>query len=350
MKAAVWHGKGDVRIEELEEPQPGKGEVKLRIKVCGICGSDLHEFRSGPFIIPSRPHPLTGRSGGPVILGHEFSAEVVTCGKGVSRFQPGDRVVANPLICCGECFYCQTGQPVMCLKLGTYGFAADGAFAEFACFPEGQLHKVADEITDEQAAFVEPLAVAIHAVKRAKLGLGDTVAVIGAGPIGLLVMQTCLAAGANAVFVIEPLQVRRELAKALGATEVIAPQDADPGKALAKATEGLRATVALDCVGSQAAFDTALKATGRRARICVVGLSLTPIQVPFLRLWGHEKTITFSTGYDDEFPAAIALLRSGRVQVDPMITDRIPLEEMVEAGLKALMAEAEKHIKILVYP
>jgi len=238
----------------------------------------------------------------------------------------------------------------MCLKLGTYGFAADGAFAEFACYPEGSLYKLPPEITNEQGAFVEPLAVAIHAVKRAEVKLGDAVVVIGAGPIGLLVMQTCLVAGVSSVFVIEPLQMRRQLAKSLNATETISPQDADLVKVIGDATGGLRGKVAFDCVGSQVAFDTALKTTGRRAKICVVGLSLNPIQVPFLSLWGHEKTITFSTGYDDEFSAAIALLRSRRIEVDSMITGRISLEEMVESGLKILMREPKKHVKILVYP
>ena len=119
MKAAVWHKKGDIRIEEIPVPSPGPGQVKVKIKTCGICRSDLHEFREGPFIIPSRPPPLTGRQGGPVILGHEFSGEVVALGEGVTQFSPGDRVVANPLIYCGECHYCKLGQHIMCTKLHT---------------------------------------------------------------------------------------------------------------------------------------------------------------------------------------------------------------------------------------
>ena len=350
MKAAVWHQQGDIRMEEMTAPSPGPGQVKVRIKTCGICGSDLHEFRDGPFIIPTRPHPLTGREGGPVILGHEFSAEVVETGEGVTRFLQGDRVVVNPLIYCGECHYCKLGQHIMCTKLGTVGFAADGAFAEYGVFYEYALLKLPDSVSDDMGAFVEPLAVAVHAVNRARLKIGDSVAVVGAGPIGLLVMQACLAAGAGRVFVVEPMKARREIASETGAAAVIDPGETDPGREIGALTDGLRADGAFDCVGNQSSFDTAVRVTGRRAVICIVGLALKPIEVPFIRLWGYEKEMTFSSGYEDEFPAAIAYLADKRVQVDRLISGRIQLDDLVEKGIQPLIHEGEKHIKILVYP
>jgi (R,R)-butanediol dehydrogenase/meso-butanediol dehydrogenase/diacetyl reductase len=350
MKAAVWYGKEDIRIEEAPDPEPGPGEVKVRIKACGICGSDLHEFTDGPFIIPRRPHPLTGRAGGPMILGHEFSGEVAALGEGASRFRAGDRVVANPLIYCGQCHYCMRGQYIMCTKLGTFGLAADGAFAEFAVFPERTLLKLQDSVTDDMGAFVEPLAVALHAVNRSGLRPGDTAAVIGAGPIGLLVTCAALAVGARQVFVVEPMKARRELAARLGAAAVFETGGEDAGKAMGALTDGLRADVAFDCVGIQASFDTAVATTGRRAAICVVGLALKPVSVPFIRLWGHEKTVTFSSGYENEFPAAIALLADGRVRVEELISARIPLEDLVPKGIRALMEHPDRYVKILVYP
>lgn len=350
MKAAVWHGKGDIRIEEITDPTPGEGQVKARIKACGICGSDLHEYRDGPFLIPIKPHPLTHREGGPLILGHEFSAEVVELGERVSTLQKGDRVVCNPLIYCGSCHYCRRGQYIMCTKLGTVGLAEDGAFAEYGVFPAYGLHKLPDEVTDDMGAFVEPLAVALHGVNRSGLRIGHSAAVIGAGPIGLLVMQACLAAGAEKVFVIEPIKARRDLAAKTGARAVLNPTEADPGKEIAKLTDGLRVDIAFDCVGSQPSFDTAVRVTGRRAAICVVGLALKPIQVPFIRLWGHEKTVTFSSGYEDEFPAAIACLADKRVRVEELISDRIALEDLVSKGIEPLIHQGEKYIKILVYP
>ncbi|HAJ26448.1 MAG TPA: butanediol dehydrogenase [Syntrophus sp. (in: bacteria)] len=350
MKAAVWYAKEDIRFEDYPDPKVAAGQVKVKIKQCGICGSDLHEFRSGPFIIPAKPHPLTGCAGGPVILGHEFSAAVVEVGEGVKRFQVGDRVTVNPLIYCGKCHYCRKGVHIMCTKLGTVGFAWDGAFAEYGVYPEYSLYKLPDSVTDDMGAFVEPLAVAVHAVNRSGMKIGDNVAVVGAGPIGLFVLQACKAAGAGHVYVIEPMKARMETAAKTGANAVFDPTAVDAGKEIGALTDNLRADIAFDCVGNQSSFDTAVKVTGRRARICVVGLALKPISVPFIRLWGHEKELTFSSGYQDEFPAAIAYLEDGRVKVDALISARIGVGDLVEQGIKQLIEHPDQHVKILVSP
>ena len=351
MKAAVWHGKEDIRIEDVPEPNTGAGQVKVRIKVCGICGSDLHEYNSGPFIIPSRPHPLTGREGGPIILGHEFSGEVTEVGEGVTRVQPGDRVTVNPLIYCGECHYCRKGVHLMCVKLATVGFAWDGAFAEYGVFPEYSIFKLPDNMTYEMGACVEPLAVAVHAVNRSGLKIGDNVAVIGAGPIGLMVLQACKASGAGQVFVSEPMKNRIETAEKMRANAVLNPTEIDIGKEITGLTDGLRADIAFDCVGIRQTFESCIKVTGRRARICIVGLALKPIEVAFMRLWGHEKELTFSQGYDDEdFPAAINYLADGRVRVDDYITKIISMDDLVEGGIKELINNPDENVKILVTP
>jgi len=354
MKAAVWYAKGDIRYEDYPDPKVEAGQVKLKIKQCGICGSDLHEFRDGPFLIPAKPHPLTGRAGAPHILGHEFSAEVAEVGEGVKRFKAGDRVTVNPLLYCGKCHYCLRGQHIMCSKLGTIGFAANGAFAEYCVCPEYTLIKLPDTVTDEMGAFVEALNVVVHAVNRSGMKVGDNVVVIGAGTIGLLALQACKAAGAQHVYVIGHRKARLETAAKTGATAVFdntVPEKVDSSKAIAELTGGLRADIAIDCVGNQASFDTAVKVTGRRAKICIVGLALKPIQVPFFRLWGHEKEITFSSGYnDDEFAASIAYLADGRVKIDPIITARIKLKDFVEKGIKPLIENPDNHVKTLVSP
>jgi len=275
---------------------------------------------------------------------------VVDPGSGVTQFKAGDRVTMNALILCGECTYCRRGAYNMCLKLGSTGFAADGGFAEFAVLPGYSLHRLPASVSDDKGSFTEPLAVAIRAVKRSRMQIGDVVVVVGAGPIGLLVLQVCRAAGASRVFVVEPMKARRELASKLGAAAVFDPGEGDPGKAISDLTEVLRAEVAFDCVGNQPAFDTAIKVTGRRGIICVAGLSLKPIQVPFMRLWGHEKEITFSSGYENEFPAAIGLLADGRIDVESLISARIQLADLVEKGFNPLIKEADRYVKILVYP
>lgn len=351
MKAARWYEKGDIKIENIPIPEPGPGEVRVKVKVCGICGSDLHEYKAGPFIIPRRPHPLTGREGGPVTLGHELSGEVDALGDGVKGWELGDRVTVNPLIYCGECPGCKQGQHLMCSKLATAGFAADGAFAEYITAPAYGLHRLADNIDFDMGAFVEPLAVAVRAVKRSGLQMGQTVAIIGAGPIGLLVALVCKALGASKVFISEPMESRRKLAEKLLVTAAIDPTKEDPGKAIAALTNKARADVAIDCVGIQPSFDTAIKVTGRRATICVAGLALKPIEVPFLKLWGHEKSITFTQGYEDrEFACAVALLENGMEEIKEIITGRIALDNLVDDGLKALSEQGDKHVKIMVYP
>ena len=350
MKAAIWHEKKDIRIEEINIPVPGSNEVLVKIKACGICGSDLHEYNNGPFIIPSKPHPLTGLCAGPVILGHEFSAEVVESGTAVTGYMVGDRVTASALIVCNECHYCKTGAYNMCIKLGSTGFAANGGFAEYAILQDYALYRLPDSVNDDMGTFVEPLSVAIHAVKRSRLKIGDTAIVIGAGPVGLLVMQACIFAGATQVYIVEPIKKRRDIALKCGASAVFDPSHDDVGKAITMLTNGLRANVAFDCVGSQAAFDTAMKVTGRRGTICVVGLSIKSIQTPFIRLWGHEKEIVFSSGYENEFPIAIKLLESKKISVVEMISGRINLENLIEKGIRPLVESAENYIKIIVYP
>lgn len=350
MKAAVWYKKEDIRIENVPDPATGPGLVKVRIKACGICGSDLHEYRSGPVIIPKRPHPLTGRSNGPAILGHEFTGEVVEVGEGVNRLKPGDRITASSLLYCGKCHYCRTGQYGGCTKLGIVGFAWDGAFAEYGVFPEYIAFKLPDAVTDDMGALAEPLSVAIHAVKRSRMKIGASVAVVGAGPIGLLVMQACRAAGAGQVFVIEPYEMRRAIAAKTGATAVFDPTGMDIGKEIAKWTDGLRADWAFDCVGNQSSFDTAVKVTARRAVICDVGIATRPIEVPFSRLLTHEKEITFSNGYEDEFPTAIHYLADGRVRVESLISAHVKLDDLVKKGIKDLIEHGERHLKILVEP
>ncbi len=349
MQAAVWYGREDLRIMDIPEPSAAKDQVKIKVQWCGICGSDVHEYREWPLIIAKKPHPLTGKSV-PIVLGHEFSGDVVAVGEGVKRIRMGDRVTINCLIYCGTCVYCRDGEYNMCQRLATVGLTWDGAFAEYVVVPEFTVLKLPDTVTYEIGSFAEPLAVAVRAVKRSRLKVGDTGVVIGAGPIGLLVLQAAKAAGAGQVFAIEPMKTRRELAKQLGANEVFDPAQGDVGKEIADRTDGLRANVAYECVGNQSAFDTAIRVTGRRAVIVMVGLALKPLEVPFIRLWGHEKEISTCTGYVDEYPAALAFLADRRIRVEPMITAKIQLKDFIEKGLQEMIKNPERHIKILVTP
>lgn len=350
MKALRWHGQKDIRIEEVPDPSPGRGEVKIKVKWCGICGTDLTEYKSGPVLIPAkRPHPLTGKQA-PLIIGHEFSGEVVELGSEVTKVGLGDRVTVWPLLPCYSCYWCYRGRYNECLRLATIGLGADGAFAEYILVPERNVCKLPEKVTYEMGAFCEPLAVAVRACKRGEITIGDRVAVIGAGAIGLLVLQVARAAGAREVFVIEPQPARRELALKLGATKVFNPLEVDAGREIAKLTDNLRANKVIECAGIPATINMTLTLSGRAAKIVLVGISPTPVEFAFDRLLFLEKEITTVQGYVDEFPIAIFLLASGQVNVEPMISGKIKLTDIVEKGFGTLINHPEENIKILVSP
>ncbi|HLE44886.1 MAG TPA: zinc-binding dehydrogenase [Methylomirabilota bacterium] len=349
MKALRWHDRLDVRLDEVPEPTARRGEVVLRVLACGICGSDLHEYLRGPVYIPKGPHPLTGVAP-PVTLGHEFCGRVVEVGPEVGTLREGDRVTVNPCLLCGECVWCRRGQPNYCAKLGTLGLSRDGAFAPFVAAPASGCHPLPASVDDRAGATVEPLAVAVHAARRARLSGGERVAVVGAGPIGLLLLQVLKARGARWVAVIEPREERRRLACELGADVALDPEAQDPARALAELTDNERAEAAFECVGSPAAFTTAFRLAGKGGRIVVVGLVPTQVSVNLLALLAHEKEIVGSSAYTDEFPTAIGLLAEGRVRIAPLITAEVPLEEALPRGLDALRRREEAHVKIMVTP
>ncbi len=350
MKAARWYAQKDIRLDEVPEPFPKKGQVKIKVKWCGICGTDVTEYNAGPVFIPTtRPHPLTGMQP-PVTLGHEFSGDVIEVGEGVTNVKVGDRVTVCPLIYCGTCYYCMWGIHNMCMRLATMGLGADGAFAEYTIAPSYGCHKIPENMDYETAAFAEPLSTLVRACRKAKISSGETVAIIGAGAMGLLALQCAKASGAGKVFVVEPVAKRRAMAERLGATAVFDPTAVDVGKGIAELTNGLRAEVAMECSGVPAGALAALAVTGRLGRIVHVGLQERPVEYPFFRLLVHEKEILTVQGYNDEFPTAILFLADGRVSVDPLITDKIRLAELVENGLERMVSRRDDVIRILVSP
>lgn len=352
MKALRYYSGKDFRLEDIPEPAAGSGDVKIKVKWCGICGSDVHEYEAGPQMIPfDRPHPQTGRIA-PITGGHEFSGEVVAVGKNVTRVVAGDRVTVRPTLPCYQCHYCKRGRHIQCVILGTIGASTDGAFAEYVVVPEDTVFSLPAGLSYEMAAYAEPLACALHAVKRSGMEQGAIAAVIGAGPIGLLTLQAALACGAEKVIVFETIAGRREMAAKLGAFATIDPRDGDPGKAIARLTEGLRADPVFECAGPPAAMLLADQVSGRGAVIVEAGVMMETCDFPFQNLFMREKSIIASQGYVNEFPTAIAYLASGRIKCDPeMTTAKICLENILEEGFGVLTGERRfEHCKILVSP
>lgn len=349
MRAAVWYGPKDVRIEEVPVPTAGPGRVRIKVRWCAICGSDLHEYLAGPVLIPKRRHPLTGKLP-PIILGHEFAGDVVETGAGVTNISVGDRATINACLWCHECYWCLRGEYNLCAKLGSTGLCDDGGFAEYVSVPAYACHRLPDAITEEMGTFVEPLAVAAHACRRSRLGIGDTALVVGAGPIGLLMVQVLRSAGAREVYVVEKLEQRRRLAMELGAKAAFDPGDGDAGKWMDGLTAGVRADVAFDCVGNQPAVETAVKASKKGGTVVIVGIHPQPISFDFGRMVAHEKTFIGSSAYTDEYPLALSLLADRRVVVEPLITGRVELADLVRKGFDVLVERPGEQVKIIVRP
>ncbi len=351
MKALLFYGGSDMRLEDVPEPSPTSDEVKVQVKWCGICGSDLHEYQNGPILVPvKKPHPRVGKKA-PIIGGHEFAGEVVEVGSNVTRINPGDRVTVKPTLPCYHCHYCQKGRHIQCNSLALLGGAADGAFAEYIVVPADNVYKLPMDVTYEIGTFAEPLACALHAINRGGMKPGANVAVVGAGPIGLLTMQAVLACGAAQVIVFEMIPSRVDLAKKLGASMVVDPRDGKAGKTMAHLTDGLRADVVFECAGPGQALLLANEVCGKGGVIVEMGLMTDACDFPFQDLFMREKSIITSQGYVDEFAAAVALMAGERVMCEPMISDRISLDEVLEKGILAMMGpDRMKHCKILVSP
>jgi (R,R)-butanediol dehydrogenase/meso-butanediol dehydrogenase/diacetyl reductase len=352
MQAALWYARDDIRIEEIPEPAgPGPGEVIIKVDACGICGTDLEEYRAGPLLIPvGEPNPLTGRKA-PIVLGHEFAGEVVEVGRGVTAFRPGDRVAPDVLIYCGTCFWCQRHQVSLCDKLAALGLSGDGGLAEYCKAPTAMCIKLPNGMSYEHAALAEPLSVAVRAIRKGRVSLGDKVAIVGGGTIGLFCLQAARVAGATAVYVVEPHPWRRSLALQLGADAAIDPAAAPAAEQLRGLT-GIGPDVVVDASGAPAATLSAIEAVRSGGRVVIVALPIKATSINFLSVVSTEKEIigSLSHVYDEDYAAAIRLLGDGRVQAEPLISDRIPLGDLLSHGLHRLEAQAADTLKILVKP
>ncbi|RQH02658.1 2,3-butanediol dehydrogenase [Natrarchaeobius oligotrophus] len=355
MKSARYYGPQDVRIEEVETPPVGPLEVRVDVDSCGICGTDLHEYRDGPIFTPDDAHPITGVR--VPVLGHEFSGIVSETGRDVSRLESGDRVVVHPNVPCHDCTYCEAGSYRRCPNAVAIGLqTATGGFGEHAVVPEQQVHRLPDDVSLSSAALVEPLAVGLHAVRRSPLQTGDTVAVFGAGPIGLSVAWAADRAGATSLLVSEPSRHRRSAAIAVGADDAIDPFETDPVEDVRTRTvDGV--DVAFEFAGIPETVDAAIRSTRRGGTVVVGSVWNRPTRVDLNDVVGAEREIRGTNCYGfpprsfrTEFDAAIRSLADGDVDPDAFVTGTISLENLVEDGFERLLEDGTDHVKILVEP
>lgn len=334
MKAVRYWAKDEIRYEDIPKPVIGESEALIQIAFAGVCGSDM--------FIYSGAHP---RAKAPLVLGHEISGQIAELPSNYKGdFVIGDKVTINPLLSCQRCTPCLTGNSHVCQKLGLTGIDTDGGFAEFAKVPVGQLVKLPSGMSLEHGAIVEPVAVAVHAIRRSAFKVGDNVLVIGGGPIGVLVALAVNFAGARKVFVIEPNNFRRELISELGFETMT---DADHEKIMS-ATKGDGFDVVYEVAGAQAAMDAAVKYCKIRGQIVNVSVFKKPAMIDLLRVNFAELDIIGIRVYTKEDYLAAVNLVAKHPEFGKVITHRFMLKD-AQAGID-LMKKGGDNLKVLMCP
>lgn len=349
MRALRFHAARDLRVEDVTAPpDPGHGEVVVRVVTCGICGTDLHEYVAGPIVTSVEPHSLTGARN-PQILGHEFAGEVMGIGPGVTRVAEGDRVSIMPLAYCGTCAYCRRGLQHLCATMACVGLShAWGGMAELATVAEYQVVPLPEGVSYRQGALIEPTAVAAYGVERAGVAPGDRVLVTGAGPIGALAALCARSAGASTVYISEPNAARRERAEALGVATVLDPTTLDVPAFLRDQSDGLGVDVAIECSGHPNGFSSAINSLRRRGTLAQTGLFVGEATVEPM-LWAlNDLTIVGTWCYwVYDFDRIAAQIATGDLPVERIVTSEVGLDEAPEAFAR-LASGAADEIKVLV--
>ncbi|KAJ9263801.1 hypothetical protein DTO195F2_2718 [Paecilomyces variotii] len=349
MRSVRFHGRGDVRVDTIEEPTCGKGQVKLRPAFVGVCGSDLHEYSGGPVLIPGKPHGITGTSL-PVSIGHEFGGIVEEVGEGVTHVSPGQKAVVRPTIFDGTCASCKQGYQYCCENIGFIGLSGfGGGMSEHIVAPGGHFYALPDDISLETAALIEPLAVAWHAVNLSPFKMGDSVFIIGGGPIGVGIVQVLKLQGAKHIIVAEVTENRKVFSREFGATHVLDPKEVDVPQKVRELTDGIGADVVFDAAGVEGALNSAILACRTHGTIVNVAVWEKRPHINVNDLMYKEIKYTGAALYDESaFTNVIQALCHGQLKPDKMITGKVKLDEVDEKAFQALIKDRDGHCKILV--
>jgi L-iditol 2-dehydrogenase len=343
MKALVYTKPYCFEYSDFPDPAVGDDDVLVRIKACGICGSDVHGFTG-----------KTGRRIPPLIMGHEAAGIVEDMGRNVAGFEKGDRVCFDSTVYCNTCEACRKGFYNRCDKRQVLGvsipaFKRHGAFAEYVAVPSWIVSKIPDQMSFVHAALLEPASIGAHAASRAPISASDTVLVMGAGTIGLFILQGARLRGAAKVIAVDIDEFRLGVAGKLGADAIINPRKSDLKKAVLELTKGKGADVALEAVGYAKTFADAVSVTKLGGCVVAVGNLEKKAEFDLQELVARELTFTGSYASSGEFRQCIDLVASGRINVEPLISDVLPLEEGPHAFERLLKAE-ENLLKIVLEP
>ncbi len=334
MKAAVLYGPRDLRVEAATDPTPAAGEVLVRVRAAGLCGTD-YRIWSGDRQVSY-----------PLIMGHEFVGEVAATGATVRNVKPGDRVAVEPNYSCDACELCREGNRNLCAKRTAVGIDVAGGFAQLARVPARCCWTAPPGLSDNQLLLTEPLAVVVRGVARAGVKPGATAAVLGAGTLGLLALQVLRSRGAR-VLVVGRTERRLDLARQLGA-EAVHSLTAGPASEAAKRFAGREGVeIVVETAGTPEAVAGAIELARPGGRVVLIGLPHEPSQVHFFWVVRRELTLIGSMIYQDEFPEAMRLLNEGAVRVEPLVTHRFPLEAIQDAFVAHRQPDS---IKVAVIP
>ena len=310
-----------LEMVQMDEPEIGLDDVLVRVRACGICGSDVHGLDGS-----------TGRRIPPLVMGHEAAGEVVRTGAHVHDLSPGDRVTFDSTIYCGRCFHCTRGDINLCDNRQVLGvspgeYRRHGAFAEYVAVPRRIMYRLPANLTYEQAALIEAVSVAVHAVNLTPLSLADSAVVVGSGMIGLLAVQALRAAGCSQVFAIDPVESRLGLAVQMGATQGFNPKEVDAAEAVRQATGGHGAAVAIECVGATDPIRTAIASVRKGGAVTLVGNVAPTADIPLQSVVTRQIRLQGSCASCGEYPACMELMASGAIRVETLISAVAPLAE-----------------------
>ncbi len=343
VKALVLKDYRRFAVEQVPTPGLQPDEVLVRVRACGICGSDVHGFDGS-----------TGRRIPPLIMGHEAAGEIAAVGAAVAGWKPGDRVTVDSTVYCGHCRHCRRGEINLCderrvLGVSCADYRCHGAFAEFVAVPARILYRLPEHLGFEHAAMAEPVAVAVHAVGRAALTRDAAVAVVGTGMIGLLVVQVLRAAGCEQVIAVDLDEGRLDLARRLGATAAVGPDSADAAAAVRQLTGDRGADAAFEVVGLAATVRTAFDCVRKGGRVTLVGNVTPAVELPLQAVVTRELTLIGTCASAGEYPASLELMVNGQVNVGACISAAAPLEEGAR-WFERLYAREPGLLKVLLQP
>ncbi|MFU1795245.1 zinc-dependent alcohol dehydrogenase family protein [Paenibacillus azoreducens] len=319
MKAAVLQEQEQMACTEHPNPQPGTGEVVIRVRSCGICGTDQHIYHG---------HPGSAEVHTPIVLGHELAGVVVAVSDDVDTLAAGDRVTVDPNIYCGSCEYCRSGKLHLCDRLQAIGVTRDGGMAELCAVPAANCYRIPDRMSFEEAALIEPLGCVLHGFRKLAIGPRDHILIIGGGFIGQLFLQLVRASGASRITVSEPAAFKHDKLRELGADEVLSPLDPD---AAGKFASG--ADIVIECVGRKDSVEMAVGAARKGGQVLLFGVASPDTEIHIRPYDVFAKELRIMGSFINPFThlEAIALVSQGRISLEPLISHRFTLEELPQA-------------------